>query len=517
MVACSSLSGVAHAQLSATNPTAVPRDNAIAQAVVDTACAAEVRAGGSCDSVEFGATKIKMNDAFTAARAANRPSSGSPTWMSVLRSLQDYLPWPLGIGKKGTEPACANWDSGAPGCFFGGGGAGGSWEAVKSSGPTHNCSEVGMFLAVDGSLIIPSFPLAGGGPMDVKLFSGTAGGTTCGSCFPSTWTGSKNIYADNRFHVMKWRAHKTNLVTQVDKRKWYGVVGCNDASGVYSCTYATVPYRDANGVIVARQQSGGSATEGGFGGGSSETPKPCPASGSTGGDFEFYDNYGGGTAPGNAGCTWYAPDYSLSSSGYAINDFTTLPFTAVAQWPIGATAIAPWMRACLIDPTFLAKLTEALQRKGGVTNPNVQPTDARPGDAQVNDLGGNPDSTNVNQPAGPHSTDPPPTIPGTSNPSVNVTVDFGPNPGTPEPQLSEPATNIMDPIFNWLPDLPHLTLNTASAQCPTWNLDLSAFGGSGWQWTMDKQCELAESVRSTLSALMLVIWGLGAAVVILRA
>jgi hypothetical protein len=170
--------------------------------------------------------------------------------------------------------------------------------------------------------------------------------------------------------------------------------------------------------------------------------------------------------------------------------------------------------------SFIQKLADALLKKAslkpgyaGRGYAPVEPEDARPNDARVADLQDNPSSGAA--PQNPDGDQDGPAPPTPTPPSTSV--DLGPNPNTPAPTLDEPSTGIMDPIFNWLPDLPSLTLNTASATCPTWDLDLTSFGGASWHWTVDKQCELAETVREPLGALMIVIFGIGAALIILRA
>jgi hypothetical protein len=313
-----------------------------------------------------------------------------------------------------------------------------------------------------------------------------------------------------------------------------------DWVGVYymdaGCAYlASVAYRRPDGSIAPRETSRIctlSNIKHGLSGGINpeyETQHyPCPLEPS-GGDFHFY---GDELFAHWHNCTLYAPrpEVTQTPDGYAINPITTQAKASLPNWPNGIPA---YLANCDIDPELIRKLSDAMFKKAaakpgyaGAPYAPIAPGDSRPGTAKVNDLLDNPgsnDSSATPAPAPvPNTAAPPPTpispTPGTPGAvTVNATVDLGPNPSVPSPEVGEAPTGIMDPIFAWLPDLPSITLDTNNTECPVWAINLTDFGGPGWSYLLESHCDLMESQRAIISSLMLALFGIGAAMIILRA
>jgi hypothetical protein len=251
--------------------------------------------------------------------------------------------------------------------------------------------------------------------------------------------------------------------------------------------------------------------------------KSCPGEGVGSAGFDWYFSSDDGSNP-DKNCIAYAPNPTIGKGGYAYPDFVPIPPEMWAKAPDGqpSQVTACWVAAPFYQ-SLADKIAKGVSDNGGTPYQPVQPGEVRNGciDAQVADLSEGPVLPAASScSTTPGSSDPssvakPPGATGGSSTGGSGTIT-GDDPNITANDPTAPS-NIMDPIFNWMPKLPQLTLNTGSAQCPTWNVDLTSFGGSSWHWTMDAQCALSESVRSALSALMVSVWGIAAAVVILRA
>ena len=521
---CLIVAGSAGAQITPGTPSAAPRVDFTEAAMANTISRNLQTRGYPANDPLIQATIDRYNERVIALRDQQTAPSGGHTWMSVLRSLQTVLPWPLTVGADASPiDVVGSPTVSAGGGSFGGGGAGGTWAAPS-------CKDVKIELAADGALVIPSYGLTPGTAMTV---GGDYSRGNCTACVSAN-NGSNQVMAKTPKAKALRIIHLLNLVQRPDKRDWYGTIGCTEAAGVTTCQHASVAYRNSAGAIVARATTTTSGAVGTIL--NNGANKNCPEGGQDGGTFHFYGD-AGSTGNDNQNCTMYAPNYNLSRSGYIVSDTTSIPFAEVARWPVGSTAIPEWQRACLMDKKFLADLMLQIWKKAcltpgynGAPCPTSIPTsDVRDGGAQVNDLGDTPSALPAADPAAPATPDPTP--PGGTTTNVQDKCDFEgtangcADPGTAAPELSE-WSNIFDPILSWVPDLPSITVPSAS--CPTWNLDLRMFGEGGpgasdWQFVLDGHCQLVnadvggESVASLIGNLMVAVYGIGAAVILLRA
>lgn len=488
------------------------------QAMTDTLCSGVKRTGLNVNCNDPMAKKI-----YDAVALANVWAVGGnvlppncmrqPTYGEFIRCADQLFPKPQPLAWKG-----GGGSTGGGGAQYNG--AGEDW--FNESG---NCDKLELKLDAGGNIIIPSYKLATGG--SVQMPGGTYFRTsTFGYSAPGAVSGAASLpEASNR-----WVLHKANAARL--RHQWFGVVNTYTTGGSQCAKIATVAGY-AGGSYAPRQVSAvcasgpfvhGPATLG------ASDPEPvhksCPDGGSAGGNFHFYGNSSFNSE--FHGCTWYAPDPAAMETpdGYAINPVTTIPVSEVPAFPAG---LPSFLSQCKINPALLAKLVDKLFKEAasqpGYDGPAYFPiteADARPGDVTVGDLNSTPAQPGDPTPApSPNPDAPAPTpSPTASPPEYTDKCDFGltgcDNPGTPPPEIGEPETGIMDPIFEWLPDLPSISLPTAGAQCPTWQIDASAFGGQAWSFTMDSHCGLFESNRSAISVVMVALFGLMAALIILR-
>lgn len=496
---------------SATAQTA--RDGVVSQAVLDTLGASLLRRGFGLTDPASMATAIAMNAQIETAANTQKAADGGTTanWQDALYWLltTDALSVPLNLGAdedmSGAGSAQAAWSGVGGG--FGGGGASGSWGEG-------DCSSIKIKLDAQGNLIIPSYSLGIGTPIALNDDYWGAGNSDRSS-------------ASSPGGAIRRALHLTNM-GRGDKRNFYGVIGYYTCSTGLTCVNAaTVAYmngstlvpRATTNVVVGKYDHGSywNSVSG------HTLHKNCPE-GEWGGDLHPYGNNGGsGTSQHIHGCAQYLPDPQLGESGYAINPETSINWKN--GWPEGTPES---YRKCALDARFMAKLTDALLKKAsekpgysGVPYAPVQDVDGRPGDSKVADLGDNPVGDNktfggnATNPPTPSDPDPP-----TSGGSTDV-CDFGEggcdNPNTAAPSLDDPPTGIMDPIFEWLPDLPSITLPDMNSACPTFAVNLTEMFGPSGQWLIDDHCPLVEQNAAIIGALMVALFGIAAAQIILRA
>ncbi len=489
---------------------AVPRDGQVQLAAKNTLGASLQRRGYELAGPMAVNTMTRFDEAV-ARVAATGSASPNPvvaladrTWQQIIKGLNSALPWPMPIGKDGQPFAGSggNW---------GGGGATGSW--TNDTG----CGAIDLNFDAAGNLIVPSAPLEPGAPMQLNA------PMWYGSCLWGLCSGSTKLQAYSMNSHFLRATHLTNM-DRLEK-DWFGVVGQAPIANTCIDT-ATIAYRDANGVLVPRASarycnSPATYTTDGWRETHQFNHVPCPVDPTAGGDFHFYgfSSFAGAHLH---ECIHYYPNPQLSPSGYAINPMTTILW-GTANWP---NTLPQNMKDCLVDPEFVRRLTDALYKNAtdqpaydGAPYSPVQPSDSRPGDTKIDDLGDNPQTGATPAPNEGVNDPPPPTTP-TAPPATGSTdvCDFGPI-GCIDPQTGAPtvpdaptADSILDPIFDWFPTLPSITLDTSGAPCPTWAME-----PFGWQLTMDAHCPLAEDNRAIIGALMLVVWSIGAAIVILRA
>lgn len=485
---------------------AAPRDGKVEQAMSDTAQAHMAALGITADDIRAVETRQKMYAELQALKASSGgTATWGTTWRNILAKLSAYIPWPLKVG------------FGGGGGSFGGAGADGFWKGI-------DCDDVTYFLDVSGNLMVPADPLTVGLPMVVSGMTVYNSNLTQEPQATPDFAVYPSYYADNAKAQTRYALHKLN--SPMNSKAWRGVYKIIGQTHYYS----SPAYRDNSGNLIAATFSSifvrtdtynhGPAT---FWPGNQGTNNPCPMSSTGGADTHYY---GHGTGANIFTCIAYIPNYAISKSGYAYPDHVPIASADAKQWPQG---LHQKLKDCPVDPELIRKVTDAIFKKvseqpnyTGVPYSPIAPDKARPNDTKVDDLGDEPGTQPSTPSPGPGVNDPPPTTTTPpSTPGFGDECDFGPtgctDPGTPAPDVGEPPDNILSPVFDWLPDLPSITINTAGAQCPTWPLDLTAFGGSGWSFVMEDHCPFIESQRAAISVLMVVLFGIGAAMIILRA
>jgi len=528
------------------------RDGRVEQAIADTLHAHALRAGFPVymvgETIPFILQVVRDQIDFQ-ANCYGIATSGWHTWYKVMRCL--LVP---GYQVGSSEGWGSGGFTGGGGGGFSGGGATGSWGA--SADP---CENIKIEFDAEGNLIVPSLDLPVGGVVEHNPMrgSGRAGPSEFG--LPtiyininaaSNWTGHSTAASKPGASVRR-ALHLANMGRA--RQDWYGVlfmvkdVTSNTAAEV---TVTTTAYRRASDNALVHREVRVLTEEARMIHGTNPvfTPgsslaieeakfphKRCPEEGN-GGDFHFYAVSGF-----NAdfhGCVMYfpRPEVTQTPDGYAINPFATLSLNGSRFWP---AQLSNKHKDCYLRPEFLARLTDALLKEAqkrpgytGIPSTTVIPADARPGDTRVADLEDTPGRVGTTPPAAgapapaptPNPTPnpiapvpPPPPAPGAPPPPTNSEPPgWFDRPGAPDAEPGEAPTGIMDPVFDWLPDLPSMTVNTAGAACPVWTIDATAFA-NGWTWQMTSHCELLEGSRSAFSAAFLIIWSISAGLIVLRA
>ncbi|MGK5077384.1 hypothetical protein [Janthinobacterium sp. HLX7-2] len=100
------------------------------------------------------------------------------------------------------------------------------------------------------------------------------------------------------------------------------------------------------------------------------------------------------------------------------------------------------------------------------------------------------------------------------NPGTGEQVNLGSDPGIGSPTLeaTPSAQSILDPLLNSIPGVRSFVVPAHSSTCPTWTFSM-------WdhQFAMDGQCQLAEQLRTPISATMLLFFALAALLIVLAA
>lgn len=424
-------------------------------------------------------TVPEVNGAISAIKAANANLFNSTcgagkTWLCMAIYLDVPKPLPIGKSPRGGS--------------FGGGGATGSWEAQDP------CEDFDFRIDPSGKLVVPTIKLQGGGPLRYNR-----GSTDPGT--PSYWAQPQpgTVYADNRDAAALWWYHDTNKTRP--KAGWIGAYKkeTNQSTGAVSYRGGSVAYYNGPTLVDATTSlvtpSGPSL--GGLSA-SNAGSRDCPESSSTGGNFDFYWTAG-------YTCTWYAPNYGLSRSGYMYADEASLPLSESLNWP----KLAPdHLRACKLDPALIKALAEKLWQKAGgypgVPAPKSVCNDCvKTGgeDPHVEDLDGPPDLPEPTDNNPPPSPDPTPTPTPTATPTESV--------GEP-PSVADPVA----PEIDWWPDLPTISLSFGNPECPTYDMSVPQFG---WVATLDSHCPLIDANRAAIGVIMMLMFSVGSILIVLRA
>ena len=523
-----------------------PRAGKVDQAIADTIFAWHTRNNGPFgpDSVEAAKVGVTIGDVMRELRADAEyykncfTQGGIIGWHQSIRCAAEIaFPFLVGRGKSRYIPPEF---AGAGGTTGGGGAHVNGWRSV--------CDDWEYTLDAEGFLIIPSAPLMPG----VKGVGYTGGAQPqdkdryyANTHLAFNGYASPKAMSDNVEAVVKWQLHKIN--SALPKADWYGIHNKTwkhydgGAQSEVCLALSTIAYRRTDNSLVPRKYADVCVQKRSLFNDVDERSiyphdvehKPCPVDGSASGSFHFYgDNPKEGLHWDT--CTWYAPNPDLGQDGYAINKGAT---DAVHLFPHRAPE---HLKGCPINMDLIRKLTQAylnkVAKKPGYTGVPVPPEkpvkteDVCPGDTAVVDLATAPGATtptpNTNCPQAPPDTNDPPADPDDPDdpdePGGTPECMFGPDgckdptPGG-EPVVGSPPTGMMDGLFDWLPDLPSISLNTAGAACPTWAVDASSFGGADWAWTLESHCDLLEAHREAIGALFIVFFGFAAAVIILRA
>lgn len=98
--------------------------------------------------------------------------------------------------------------------------------------------------------------------------------------------------------------------------------------------------------------------------------------------------------------------------------------------------------------------------------------------------------------------------------NVDVSVDFGPDPGVPAPALSDipTAEHILSPVFRLFPSLQSFEMPAHSGECPTATFELW-----GDTYVIDAHCSVFEEHRALIQSVMGAVWLLFALFIVLEA
>jgi len=382
-------------------------------------------------------------------------STAGCTWMNIVRALGWPSPVPIGG-------------------MSGGGGASGEWE---------NCADFDYNLDPSGNLIIPSIPLAGGGPMtrNTQVFLPSYGNLGAASSFDA---------------AVLWGVHNRNLETRTDTRAWYGCAW-RSASGSYTCR--SVGYYNGATLVGAGSVNHTAS------GANNNAAIDCPQGGSEGGNTDFYYSTG---AASDKTCISHAREGLGTNSGYFYSPITTIPASQWDEFPNGTSMQHPLLQDCVLDVDFLRRLTETLWQKAaqqpGYTGPPATPVAAADVQTDAGDVPTVSDLQDLARPVtnGEPTPYPTPTSAPTSSPTGS---SYDPTVTTPELSTSD---------IDWWPDLPTIEVDLGSPACPTYPLSLP-------QWTetfvVDAHCALIEQNRALISTLMVTLFTIMSVFIVLRA
>lgn len=101
-----------------------------------------------------------------------------------------------------------------------------------------------------------------------------------------------------------------------------------------------------------------------------------------------------------------------------------------------------------------------------------------------------------------------------TNPGTGEQLNLGPDPGIGAPilEVTPSAQSILDPILNSIPGVRGFVLPGHTSVCPTWKFQMW-----GSDFSMDGQCQMAESLRTAISATMLLFFAFASLRIVLTA
>lgn len=388
-----------------------------------------------------------------------------------------------------------------PGSDFGGGaGADGEW--------IEDLCSFDWGIDADGGLIVPSIPLGKSGSPIMKGSDNTAVAPQPPTAATAYGT---NLYIQ-AFGGADWKTGQdgsvlyaihtkngTKSANSFNKLAW---IGCfrkevNAGGNYYNCR--SVPHYNGN-TYVGRDDFFPRPTQWNLTG----DYVACPQGGFSGQDVYFYWNRTGNTK----NCVAYVPNYSLSKSGYAYGDKSSLLYPNWKNSPLSDQLLGNPVLKCPIAKRLIAKMTERLWAKAREADPSLPPVPTIKDEDVVNggspplveDLGDTSEDTSASTPT------PYPTPEPTGTPTGG-----GDAPPPPMVSPNDPAI----PEIDWWPDLPTIAVDLGSSTCPTYSVDLPMFEQGSF--VVDSHCALIEQNRAAIGVLMLLVFGIIALFVVLKA
>lgn len=392
--------------------------------------------------------------------------------------------------------------------------------------PAEQCDKLGLNFGPDGRLPVPAMvlpfgqPIKNNDPIGGSDLQRKAVGRNEGFTWARPWGAS----ARRSLHL--WNA------AQGDRRNWSGAYSVSPFGDI---RFRTLAYLDPDGIHYSPTGErftapNGMPTTQVLGGNfpSASPPKPCPEGGS-GDDMDFY--YDGGNyipEPHNAfrSCVWYVKNRALSPSGYAEATFVGGPTLDEMghEESVGGGSQAnhcPMARAAIVRAA--QDLLNQVDGSTGVPATPVLPADVRECGQTATLRDWALDLLNVNGCSSTPSSAPPPAPqpdhPDRSEPIPSqgggggggASLDLS-HPEVASSQENPPSGNaITSAIEAFAPDIPNIGI-PEMGDCPTY-----AFNIFGSTQTIDAHCELYPNIADQLNFVMIVVWGLTAFFIVLRA
>lgn len=389
--------------------------------------------------------------------------------LSGLGNLQNWFnifdlfnfPTPLDLGEGGS---------------FGGGGAWEEW----------SCTDFDYKLDANGDLLVPPYPLK---PQTQAMTP-----TVANKWMRSAVLGGVRYGTESNDSVILWFLHQRNSAYS-DKRDWYGVYGVS-SGGAYS--YMNQSYFNAAGTKISKTWNVYTPVQTGYSSATNPPGKACPSGGS-GGDFHFY-------LSGNNldQCTMYAPNRALSKSGYAYPDTVAISRASVEAYMQGLEDRGD-TQYCNLSPEIIRRLADEIWKRAaaqaGYTGAPYTPVETQ--DVRID--ADPPNVTDLKDPPtlpepGPSPTPYPPSPTPTPSPTAGGDeVTRGDYDHVPE-DAADPVAGEID----WWPELPTISFDFGSPQCPTYDLSIAEWGWNNM--ILDSHCTLLEGNRATISVIMVLIF-----------
>ena len=438
----------------------------------------------SCSAESItGFGKLKCAAKAAASDVINDLKNGvAKRWDQLSALLDDFLANPL------------------KGDYGGGGSTGTDW-----------CTNFNPHSDADGRVVVPSIPLAGGG----GIVKGTGKPAYAATFYMPNLTNSNNeaIYSSNQTGPALRAFHLRNTQTgDSDHRRWTGVYKISGSPGATSTTSfygASQSYYNAQGQKVGIRYDTFHV---------GHTPNynfnSCPEDAS-GGDADFYKHQNTGAGHLNGPCVGYLKNDALGVGGYAYPESVAIPVSEVNNY---VYSIKTWRsvsgsNSCVLTPEAIKKGAQAIIDRAcaagnlpcvTVDDDDVVTGGEEPGPGDIYEEAEIEDGVPT-RPGGEDPGDPPPPDTGPFDPDAPDAGESWADPGIDLPTLDTPSIDFPDwfelPEFSW-----------GAPTCPVWSADF--FGETV---TLDQHCPLIDQNAALISALMIVAFSIGSAIIVLRA